>query len=114
MHLGHFTELLTRLESLRPRAREAVELMARSVCDASEYLAQAWVLQFDDVLREGNPEDAEEVKEFLDATLGLTEQQGDDRISGMVKFWQEALSPFLPRGPGEFLDPNRAIPGDRI
>ncbi len=114
MHLGHFTELLTRLESLRPRAREAVELMARSVCDASEYLAQAWVLQFDDVLRGGRPEDAEEVKEFLDATLGLTEQQGDDRISGMVKFWQEALRPFLPRGPREVLDPNQAIPGDRL
>ena len=107
MHLGHFTELLTRLDSLRPRAREAVELMARSVCDASDYLAQAWVLQFDDVLREGKPEDAEEVKEFLDATLHLTEDQHDDRISRMVKFWQEALSPFLLRGPGEVLDPDR-------
>ena len=95
MQLGRFSDLFTRLESLRPRAREAVELMARSVTDATDYLAQAWVLQFDDVLREGEPEDAEEVKDFLDATMSIT--AGDDKMSGVVKFWQEALSPFLPR-----------------
>ena len=99
MQLGRFSDLFTRLESLRPRAREAVELIARSVMDATDYLAQAWVLQFDDVLRSGQPEDAKEVKDFLDATLSITE--GDDRMSGAVKFWQEALSPFLARGTEE-------------
>ena len=105
MQLGRFSDLFTRLESLRPRAREAVELIARSVMDATDYLAQAWVLQFDDVLRSGQPEDAEEVKDFLDATLSITE--GDDRMSGAVKFWQEALSPFLPRETEEVRNPRR-------
>ncbi len=99
MQLGRFSDLFTRLESLRPRAREAVELIARSVMDATDYLAQAWVLQFDDVLRSGQPEDAKEVKDFLDATMSIT--KGDDRMSGAVKFWQDALSPFLARGTEE-------------
>ena len=107
MQLGRFRELITRLETLRPRAREAVELIARSVMDATDYLAQAWILQFDDVLRSGQPEDAEEVKDFLDATLSITEEQGDDRMSGVVKFWRKMLDPFLPPEAGEVRETGR-------
>ena len=107
MQAGRFRELFARLETLRPRAREAVELIARSVADATDYLAHAWVLQFDDVLRGGGPEDAEEVKDFLDATLSLTEEHGDERMSGVVKFWQDLVQPFLPPEHGKVLDQGR-------
>lgn len=112
MQFGRFRELLARLESLRPRSREAIELIARSVCDATEYLAQAWVMQVDEVLRSGRPEDAEEVKDFLNATLGITEEQGDDRVTGAVRFWQEILLPFLPRDEGPDPEPKPRVPGD--
>ena len=48
------------------------------------------------------------MKEFLDATLCITEEQGDGRVAGAVKFWQEILMPFLPQEDGQ-----EPMPGDR-